>query len=96
MKPDVAKDPVSGDTLEIRTEYEGFVGDVFTFYKIVKNARTDEVLIHKKMQLKFRTQEEIYESLQQVGFSQIQAYGDWEFNQATAETKSFIFHCEII
>lgn len=44
------------------------------------------------MQLKFRTQEEIHESLQQVGFSQIQVYGDWEFKHATAETKSFIFH----
>ena len=44
------------------------------------------------MQLKFRTQEEIHESFQQVGFSQIQIYGDWEFKQATAESKSFIFH----
>ncbi|MCL1696906.1 class I SAM-dependent methyltransferase [Lysinibacillus sp. BPa_S21] len=92
-KPDVAKDEVSGDPLEIWSEYEGFVGDIFTFYEIVKNARTDEVLIHEKMQLRFRTQEEIYESLYQVGFSQIQAYGDWEFEQATKETKSFIFHC---
>lgn len=92
VTPDVAKDEVSGDPLEIWTEYEGFVGDVFTFYEIVKNARTDEVLIHEKMQLKFRTQEDIYKSLQQVGFSQIQIYGDWEFEQATEVTKSFIFH----
>lgn len=91
-KPDVAKDEVSGDPLEIWSEYEGFVGDVFTFYEIVKNARTDEVLIHEKMQLRFRTHEEIYESLYQEGFSQIQAYGDWAFEQATKETKSFIFH----
>jgi len=83
---------VSGEPLEIWTEYEGFVEDVFTFYETVKNARTDEVVIREKMQLKFRTQEEIYESLQKAGFSQIQAYGDWEFKQATAETKSFIFH----
>lgn len=61
-------------------------------YETVKNVRTDEILIHEKMQLKFRTQEEINESLQQVGFSQIQAYGDWEFKQANAETKSYIFH----
>ncbi|MES1042862.1 class I SAM-dependent methyltransferase, partial [Peribacillus simplex] len=27
-----------------------------------------------------------------VGFSQFQVYGDWEFKQATSETKSFIFH----
>ncbi len=45
------------------------------------------------MQLKFRTQEEIHESLKQTGFSQIKTYGDWTFEQATEETKSFIFHC---
>lgn len=90
--PDVATDQLSGEQLEIWTEYEGFVQDVFTFYETVKNARTDEVVIHEKMQLRFRTQEEIYESLHQVGFSQIQTYGDWEFEQATEETKSFIFH----
>lgn len=92
VTPDVATDPVSGELLEIWTEYEGFVEDVFTFYETVKNARTDEVVIHEKMQLKFRTQEEIHESLHQVGFSQIQAYGDWEFKQANADTKSFVFH----
>lgn len=90
--PDVAMDQLSGEKLEIRTEYEGFVEDVITFYETVKNARTDEVVIHEKMQLRFRTQEEIYESLNQVGFSQIKTYGDWEFKQATEETKSFIFH----
>jgi ubiquinone/menaquinone biosynthesis C-methylase UbiE len=92
VTPDVATDPVSGEQLEIWTEYEGFVENVFTFYETVKNARTEEVVIHEKMQLKFRTLEEIHESLHQVGFSQIQVYGDWEFEQATAETKSFIFH----
>jgi len=92
LTPDVAVNQVSGEPLEIWTEYEGFVEDVFTFYETVKNARTDEVVTREKMQLKFRTQEEIYESLQKAGFSQIQAYGDWEFKQATAETKSFIFH----
>ncbi|TKC19277.1 class I SAM-dependent methyltransferase [Robertmurraya kyonggiensis] len=92
MTPDVAINQETGDPLEIWTEYEGFVEDVFTFYETVKNARTDEVLIHEKMQLKFRTREEIYKSLKQVGFSQIQVYGDWEFKQATVESKSFIFH----
>ncbi|WP_025783287.1 class I SAM-dependent methyltransferase [Sporosarcina sp. D27] len=90
--PDVATDQLSGEQLEIWTEYEGFVEDVFTFYETVKNARTDEIVIHEKRQLKFRTQEEIYESLHQVGFSKIRTYGDWEFKQATEETKSFIFH----
>lgn len=90
--PDIATDHESGELLEIWTEYEGFIEDVFTFYETVKIARTDEIVVHEKMQLKFRTQEDIHESLQQVGFSQIQAYGDWEFQQASAETKSFIFH----
>lgn len=89
--PDLAIDPVSGEQLEVWTEYDGFVEDVYIFYETVKNARTQEVLIHEKMQLKFRTKEEIDESLQQVGFSQVQIYGDWELKQATAETKSFIF-----
>ncbi|WP_062106097.1 class I SAM-dependent methyltransferase [Bacillus niameyensis] len=92
LTPDVAMDPISGEQLEIWTEYEGFVEDVYTFYETVKNARTNEVLIHEKMELKFRTQEEIDDSLQRAGFSQIQVYGDWEFKQATAKTNSFIFH----
>lgn len=92
MTPDVAMNHMSGEQLEIWTEYEGFVEDVYTFYETVKNANTDEVLIHEKMQLRFRTQEEIDDSLQRVGFSQIKVYGDWEFKQATVETKSFIFH----
>jgi len=92
MTPDVAMSQVSGESLEIWTEYEGFVEDVFTFYETVENARTGEVVIHEKMQLKFRPQEEIHESLQQVGFSLTQVYGDWEFKQATLETKSFIFY----
>lgn len=89
--PDFAVDHKSGEKLEVWTECEGFVEDVYTFYETVKNARTDEVLIHKKMQLKFRTQEEIEESLQRAGFSTIQVYGDWAFEQANTETKSFIF-----
>lgn len=90
--PDVAVDQLSGEPLEVWTEYEGFNEDIFTFYETVRNARTEEVVIHEKMQLKFRTREEIHESLQEVGFSQIQIYGDWEFKQATPESKSFIFH----
>jgi 2-polyprenyl-3-methyl-5-hydroxy-6-metoxy-1,4-benzoquinol methylase len=92
MTPDVATNEVTGESLEIWTEYEGFVEDVFTFYETVKNVRNGEIVIHEKMQLKFRTQEEIHESLLQVGFSLIQVYGDWEIKQATSETNSFIFH----
>lgn len=90
--PDIATDLVNGEPLEIWTQYEGLVDDVFTFYETVKRTRTGEVVIHEKMQLKFRTQEAIYESLIKEGFSQIQVYGDWEFKEATTKTKSFIFH----
>lgn len=90
--PDFATDPASGEPLEIWTEYEGFLDDIYTFYETVKNVHTGEVVIREKMQLKFRTQEEILESLQKVGFL-IQVYGDWEFKQTTVETNSFIFHC---
>ncbi len=90
--PDVATNLVNGEPLEIWTKYEGLVDDVFTFYETVKEVRTGKVIIHEKMQLKFRTQETIYESLKKVGFSQILVYGDWEFKQATSKTKSFIFH----
>lgn len=90
--PDVATNQENGEPLEIWTEYEGFIEDVYTFYETVKNPRTNEVIVQEKMELKFRTQEEIHKSLKQVGFSEVQVYGDWEFKQATVETKSFIFH----
>ncbi|KMJ60037.1 SAM-dependent methyltransferase [Bacillus sp. LL01] len=92
LTPDFATNQENGEPLEIWTEYEGVVEDVYTFYETVKNARTDEVMIQEKMQLRFRTQEEIHGSLQQAGFSEIEIYGDWEFERATVETKSFIFH----
>jgi SAM-dependent methyltransferase len=91
LTPDVAINQRTGEPLEIWTTYEGFVDGIYTFYETVKNVRTDEIVIHEKMQLKFRTQEEIHESLKQAGFSQIRVYGDWEFMDATAETKSYIF-----
>ncbi|WP_458122613.1 class I SAM-dependent methyltransferase [Paenibacillus sp. Z3-2] len=91
--PDLAKDRLSGDPLEIYTEYEGFEGDIYTFYEIVKNTKTDKVLVHEKMQLRFRNQEEYDESLKQIGFSKIETYGDWEFKYANSENRSFIFHC---
>ncbi|MDQ0205831.1 class I SAM-dependent methyltransferase [Alkalicoccobacillus murimartini] len=90
--PDLAIHPVTGDHLEIHTEYEGFTGDVFTFFEIVKHVETDEVLIHQKLALRFRTLEELYESLNQIGFTEVQAYDDWQCKQAHSETKSFVFH----
>ncbi|MBD7985677.1 class I SAM-dependent methyltransferase [Sporosarcina sp. Sa2YVA2] len=93
LTPDIATNHTTGEPLEIWTEYEGFKGSIFTFYETVKNAQTGEVLLQEKMQLNFRALEEIQESLQQVGFSQIQVYEDWEFKQATKKANSFIFHC---
>ncbi|MGN7456606.1 class I SAM-dependent methyltransferase [Paenibacillus pasadenensis] len=92
LTPDIATDPSSGEPLEIWTEYEGFRGDVYVFYETVKHARTGETLIHQKMELIFRTQEQIHESLALAGFSQIQAYGDWEFRPATEKSNSVVFH----
>lgn len=92
MTPDLATNPLNNEPLEIWTEYVGFVGDIFTFYETIKVARTNEIVIQKKMQLIFRTQEGIQEALQQVGFLQIHVYGDWTFTEATSDTKSFIFH----
>ena len=89
--PDLAEHPETGEQLAIYTEYEGFSEDVFTFYEIVKNVQTDEVLIHEKMQLRFRSQEDITDTLLQVGFTDVQAYDDWQFKQARSETRSFVF-----
>ncbi|MFB8375195.1 class I SAM-dependent methyltransferase [Paenibacillus taichungensis] len=91
--PDLAKDRLSGDSLEIYTEYDGFEGDVYTFYEIVKHTKKDKILIREKMQLRFRNQEEFNASLKSTGFTQIETYGDWEFKQANSKNKSFIFHC---
>ncbi|UPK42364.1 class I SAM-dependent methyltransferase [Paenibacillus pabuli] len=91
--PDIAKDRLSGDLLEIYTEYDGFEGDVYTFYEIVKNTIKDKILIREKMQLRFRNQEEFNISLRSTGFTQIETYGDCEFKKANSKNKSFIFHC---
>ncbi|MBB4824723.1 ubiquinone/menaquinone biosynthesis C-methylase UbiE [Sporosarcina luteola] len=91
--PDAAVHPDNGDPLEIWTTYEGLEDDIFTFYETVKNAQTEEVVAREKIQLKFRTLEVIRESLQEAGFSEVRAYGDWEVHKATTRSKSFIFEC---
>lgn len=80
------------DPLEIWTAYDGFVDGVYTFYETVKHAKTDEILVHEKMQLIFRTEEEITHSLEQAGFAQVQVYGDFDWKAAGVETKAFVFH----
>lgn len=91
--PDFAIDEASGDLLEIWTSYEGFQEGIFTFYEKVVNTRTTKILVHEKMQLKFRTEDEIQKSLTDEGFAHIQVFGDWCFELATEESESFIFHC---
>jgi len=91
--PELAQNMETGEPLEIHTKYEGFEGDIFTFYETVKHAGTGEVLIHEKMQIRFRKREELADSLKKAGFKQVTTYGDWEFKQASPENKSFIFHC---
>ncbi|MEK4699919.1 class I SAM-dependent methyltransferase [Solibacillus sp. FSL R7-0668] len=91
--PDKAIDPETDDPLEIWTTYDGFTNDVFTFYETVKNAHTKEDVVRLKMQLIFREKETIEHNLLQAGFSAINIYEDWEFEQATALANSFVFHC---
>ena len=94
VTPDEAVNQENGDPLEIWTSYEGFQNQIYTFYETVKLAQSGKVIMKEKIQLKFRTYEEIHSSLRKAGFSQIHVYGDWEFQEPTAETKSFIFHAE--
>lgn len=82
----------TGDPLLYWDEYEGLDENIFTFYQKIKNESTN--IIHEaKVQLVFRSYEEIFQSLKQVGFTTVNAYEDWAFKIATAEAKSFIFHC---
>lgn len=88
---DKIQDQNTGDTLILWDEYEGLNGPVFTFYEKVKNEKTNKI-IEDKVQLIFRSYEELSESLYFAGFTKVQGYGDWQFKLATSNTKSFIFH----
>lgn len=90
-KMDQIQDSNTGNTLTMWDEYEGLNGSVFTFYEKIKNEKTN-VIIEDKVQLIFRSYEEINESLLQAGFTKVKAYEDWEFKLATSKAKSFIFH----
>ncbi|WP_240510218.1 methyltransferase domain-containing protein [Virgibacillus profundi] len=88
---DQIQDLNTGDTLTIWEEYEGLNGSVFTFYEKIKNEKTNKV-IEDKVQLIFRSYEEISQSLYQAGFTKVQAYVDWQLKLATSKAKSYIFH----
>ena len=89
---DQYQDENTGDSLLYWDEYEGLHKNIFTFYQKIKNESTN--IIHEaKVQLIFRSYEEILESLKQVGFATVNAYEDGELKTATAKAKSFIFDC---
>ena len=88
---DQLQDVNTGDSLLYWDEYEGLIGNVFTFYQKIKNESTN-ITHEAKVQLIFRSYEEILQSLKQVGFTIENVYEDGEFTLATSESKSFIFH----
>ena len=81
----------TGASLLYWDEYEGLDKNIFTFTQKIKDESTN-ILQEAKVQLIFRSYEEIFESLKQVGFTTVNTYEDWAFNTATSKAKSFIFH----
>ena len=89
---DELQDVYTGDPLLYWDEYEGFDRNVFTFYEKIKNVNTD-ITHEAKVQLIFRSYEEISSALEKAGFSTVNAYEDFKLQSATDQAKSFIFHC---
>lgn len=73
-------------------EYDGIQDNVFTFHTYYEQKSTHEVLKDTN-QLIFRTYDEIFNALNETGFSMVSAYGDWELQPATKDSKSFIVEC---
>ncbi|MFD1335832.1 class I SAM-dependent methyltransferase [Oceanobacillus iheyensis] len=91
--PDVATHPQTGEGLEIWTEYGGMDDkQIFTFYESVKNIKSGEVIQREKLQLRFRSLQEVKVSLEKSGFSDVKCYGDWVLKEASEESSSFIFY----
>ncbi|MFK3937882.1 class I SAM-dependent methyltransferase [Alkalihalobacillus sp. NPDC078783] len=88
---DYAKHPETGEALEILTDYEGFEGDVFTFFESVKKVSSGEILQRERLQLRFQPKEEMDLSLRQTGFNEVFTYGDWQLAAATSQSKTFIY-----
>lgn len=89
---DELQDVYTGDPLLYWDEYEGFDRNVFTFYEKIKNVNTD-ITHEAKVQLIFRSYEEISSALEKASFSTVNAYEDFKLQSATDQAKSFIFHC---
>lgn len=89
---DELQDVHTGDPLLYWDEYEGLDRNVFTFFEKIKNVNTD-ITHEAKVQLIFRSYEEISSALEKAGFSTVNAYEDFKLQLATDQAKSFIFHC---
>lgn len=89
---DQLQDIYTGDPLMYWDEYEGLDRNVFTFYEKIKNVNTG-ITHEAKVQLIFRSLEEISSALKKAGFITVNAYEDFTFQTATNQAKSFIFHC---
>lgn len=89
---DELQDVHTGDPLLYWDEYEGLDRNVFTFFEKIKNVNTD-ITHEAKVQLIFRSYEEISSALEKAGFSTVNAYEDFKLQPATDQAKSFIFHC---
>ena len=90
--PDKATHPETGEALKIWTEYDGMEGNVFTFYETVKVVETGQALVREKMQLKFRSYEELMLTVKAVGFRDVVVFADWEDKLANEQSHSFVFH----
>lgn len=91
--PDYTNHPQTGEKLTIISTYDGMKDDIFTFYESVQYDDSGELITRRKYQLRFRTYEDIENSLRKAGFTIKSCYGDYQFKQAKADAHVFIFHC---
>lgn len=91
--PETAVLPDTQEKVEIWTQYEGLRDSIYTFYETVKTVETNRIVDKVKIDLKFRTYEELVNSLYKTGFTTIEVYGDWSEQPANMEHHSFIFRC---
>ena len=94
LTPDFATNEETGEKLVIWTTYDGFIDDIYTFHETVLIQDTNEVVTKVKLELKFRTKEELEQSIHEAGFTIERIYSDFDFVDAANETHTFIFHCK--
>lgn len=91
--PDKALLPETQEQVEIWTRYEGLKNSIYTFYETVKTVESNRIVDEVRIDLKFRTYEELVNSLHRTGFTTIEVFGDWSEQPANMEHYSFIFRC---